>query len=246
MRVVLGLAAIVVGVGALASLTREDPVRTLGEFSTPLSGRDSNQRHNAELCSGRIDGAVIQPGETFSFNQTVGPWSRDRGYRRAPVSYSGQMIDAWGGGVCQTSSTIYNAALLAGLGIDERSPHHFAPTYVEPGRDAAVAYPNIDLKVTNPYDVPLVLHVKVEGGRIRVWFTGQVQEVLEVEVSTRIVSAFRPQNIEVGKGARRVVRNVGKPGFEVESYRRVGDSRELLAHDRYEVMNRVVEHSFAQ
>lgn len=241
MRVVLGLGAVLVGVVALFGMAQETPETVVGQYVTPLSGRDSNQRHNAMLCLQKIDGVVIGPGESFSFNKTVGPWSRDQGYRRAPVSYSGQMIDAWGGGVCQTSTTVYNAALVGGLEVLERHAHHYAPTYVEPGRDAAVAFPNIDLMVRNPYESPLTLRGRLVGDRLEVWFEGRVKEPVRGEVSVRMLAAHRPQEVMVGRGGRSVVRNIGKPGFEVEVYREAGGKTELLSQDHYAVMNRVTE-----
>ena len=245
-RILLGLGAAGIGVLALAGLSQEVPTVKIGEYSTSLNGRDSNQEHNAMLCLRKIDGTVVKAGESFSFNDTVGPWSRDRGYRRAPVSFGGQMIDAWGGGVCQSSTTIYNAALLAGMDVTERASHHYAPTYVEPGRDAAVAFPNIDLVFTNTYDVPVTIHARVEDGQIRVSITGQVKESPKCEVVTRMLAAHLPQSIEVGRGSKRIVRNVGKPGFEVESFVIRDGERTLLSRDNYEVMNRVVERSLAQ
>lgn len=242
---ILGLGAVVIGLLVLAGMSKEEPDKTLATFATSLSGRDSSQRHNAELCVRDFDGFVVGPGETFSFNKTVGPWSRDKGYRRAPTSYGGQMIDAWGGGVCQSSTTLYNAALLAGMEVSERSPHHFAPTYVEPGRDAAVAFPNIDLVFTNPYDVPVVIHAKVDSNAIRTWITGQVTKPKKVSVWTRLVAEHTPQSITVGHGDSQVIRNVGKVGFEVETYCRVDGKTRRLSQDNYDTMNRIVERSLS-
>ena len=241
MRVMLGVGALCVGAFFLTGLSQEKPVIEVGEYTTSLEGRDASQRHNATLCLDKVDGVVIPPGGMFSFNEVVGPWSRDQGYRRAPVSYSGQLIDAWGGGVCQSSTTIYNAALVAGLEVPERHAHHYAPSYVEPGRDAAVAYPNIDLKIKNPYDVPVTLNATVSNGRIIASWTGQVGQVKKSKVSVRLITAHQPQSIEVGRGGRQIVRNVGKPGFEVEVFRTVDGVQKMLSRDHYEVMNRVVE-----
>ena len=77
--------------------------------------------------------AIVLPGQVFSFNKTVGSWTADRGYVRAPVSYDGELIKSWGGGVCQTSTTIYNAALMAGLEILERHHHHWPARYAPLG-----------------------------------------------------------------------------------------------------------------
>lgn len=138
----------------------------LVEFSTSLEGRTPGQRHNALLSAKRVNGVVLPPKTTWSFNQTVGQWVRSEGYVRAPVSYGGILVPAWGGGVCQTATTLYNAALLAGLDIVERHPHTIAPSYIAAGRDAAVAQGIADLKLRNPYPFPCRVEFKETGSRL--------------------------------------------------------------------------------
>src|SRR4029079_1760520 len=121
-----------------------------------------------DLALSRLNGTVVKPGETFSFNKIVGTFSRDQGYRKAPVSYNGQLVDSWGGGVCQTSTTLYNTALLGGMTIVERNRHRFCPSYVPPGRDAAVAFNTIDLKFRNPYDFPVRIQAVDRRDRLEV------------------------------------------------------------------------------
>jgi vancomycin resistance protein YoaR len=135
----------------------------LVEFATSLEGRTPGQRHNATLAAKRIHGATLAPDTEWSFNQTIGQWVRSEGYVRAPVSYGGVLVPAWGGGVCQTSTTLYNAALLAGLEVLERHPHTIAPSYIAPGRDAAVAQGIADLKLRNPYRSRAVSSVSCAG-----------------------------------------------------------------------------------
>jgi vancomycin resistance protein YoaR len=89
-----------------------------------------SQRHNARKAALSLDNQTIAPGATFSFNKVVKSWSWDQGYVKAPVSYDGELIPAYGGGVCQASTTLYNAVLLAGLPIVERHSHVFTPHYV--------------------------------------------------------------------------------------------------------------------
>lgn len=214
--------------------------RELARYMTPLDGRDANQRHNAALCVSEIDGAVILPGETFSFNQTVGSWSRDKGYRRAPVSFGGTLVDAWGGGVCQTSTTLYNAALLAGLDVTERHRHHYAPNYVSPGRDAAVAFPNIDLKIRNPFRFPVKVVGRVTAQGVSLAILGD-GDTPAVRIEQRVMDYSAPTEYVLGAGRFGRVRNPGHAGFSVETYRVSGDTRTLLSADDYPVMNRIVE-----
>ena len=214
----------------------------LASFSTSLVGRTKAQKQNAILAFKKLNGAVIAPGETFSFNARVGTWSRDQGYRRAPVSYNGTLIASWGGGVCQTSTTLYNAALLSGMKIIERSSHRFAPDYVPPGRDAAVAFDDVDLKFSNPYS----FSVTVSGEVIDDHLTLSVLGAKQPSVQPRLVSDFKqvtaPRVFRLrGDGGTNFIKNTGKPGCEVWTYRVVGDQRELLSVDNYPVMNKVEE-----
>ena len=137
---------------------------TLGTYATSLGGRTQGQRHNAIRAATELNDAIIPPGATFSYNRRVRAWATEPGYWKAPVSYAGSMTLAVGGGVCQTSSTLYNAALLAGLEISERHPHTALPRYVPPGRDAAVAYPGIDLRLKNPHPFPVRIRFAGWGG----------------------------------------------------------------------------------
>jgi vancomycin resistance protein YoaR len=212
----------------------------IGSFATPLEGRTSSQRHNSTLALERIDGAVIKPGETFSFNKRVGTFSQDAGYRKAPVSYNGTLIDDWGGGVCQTSTTLYNAALLAGMEIEERHRHQFQPSYVPPGRDAAVAFSHIDLKFKNPYSYPVRVTARLTSGMVRIELIGAQPLSAAPQVFSDVLSSREPWSVHV-QGARNRVRNTGRAGWEVAVYRRIGNRTEMISKDTYPVMHRVYE-----
>src|SRR5687768_10708784 len=131
-RILVLALAIALGGAVAWSATHRKREFELSHFVTVMRGRTPNQAHNAALAARSIDGVWIKPGETFSFNKVVGSWSSDTGYKRAPVSYDGELVPAWGGGVCQTSSTLYNAALLAGLTVTERHRHRWLAKYVAP------------------------------------------------------------------------------------------------------------------
>jgi vancomycin resistance protein YoaR len=195
------------------------------------------------LALSRLKGAVIKPGGEFSFNRRVGTFSQDQGYRRAPVSYNGQLISDWGGGVCQTSTTLYNAALLAGMKILERHRHRFAPSYVQPGRDAAVAYTNIDLRFKNPYSYPVRIDGSVEGDVLVISLVGRRPLAEKPQVVSQIRQTQDYQTFRIGKPTgESKVRNSGKEGCEVAVYRMTGDRRELISLDTYPAMNRVVQY----
>jgi len=241
-RIVPIVVAVLAVTGGVAAIGASPHETTIGAYSTSITQRTRSQRFNARLALGRLVGAVIPAGQDFSFNGRVGTFSRDQGFRKAPVSYNGQLIDDWGGGVCQTSTTLYNAALLAGMQIIERNRHQFAPSYVPPGRDAAVAYSNIDLRFRNPYDYPVRIDGRIEGGRLMISLIGQAPLKVRPEVVSDVQSIEDPTTFEVGApNGRRRVRNTGKLGCNVAVYRITGKVRELISEDNYPAMNRVVE-----
>ena len=237
-KLVSASAVAMAGVAALMAVPGEV---TISAYSTSLAERSTSQRHNARQALHRLVGAKIGPGEEFSFNKRVGTFSKDAGYRKAPVSYKGQLIDDWGGGVCQTSTTLYNAALLSGMEIVERNRHRFQPSYVPPGRDAAVAFSNIDLRFRNPYPYPVRIDGESSGDRLVVRIVGPKREAVP-EIVSKVDDLRDPVTFRVGdEHGRRRIRNTGKEGFDVTVYRITGNRKEEITHDEYPAMNRVIE-----
>jgi len=217
--------------------------RQVAAFATGLHGRTQSQVHNLRLALAALDGQMVAPGRTFSFCRAVGPWTQDRGYRKAPVSYSGDLTLDWGGGVCQAATTLYNAALLAGLAIRERHRHYWPAAYVPPGQDAAVAYPNIDLRFRNTLHYPVRISARVEGesavvrllSRDRppaVWLDRKVLAV------TPPITVTRPRTSSSSPAVF-----LGQPGYEVALYRVSSGAnarRELISRDSYPPQNRIM------
>lgn len=144
--------------------------RTMGSFHTWFYG--SWERHqNIVMAIGSINNHVLWPDETFSFNQVVGPRTPERGYRLAPV-LGGDGL-GFGGGICQVSTTIYNAALEAGLEVTERSPHSSRVPYIAAGKDAAVVYGAQDLKFKNNYRFPVIISCSINRGKITAEIMGK-------------------------------------------------------------------------
>ena len=220
-------------------------------YATSLNGRTRNQRHNAGLAANSLNGMVIPAGAMFSFNKAVKSWSADQGYRKAPVSYDGELVPAFGGGVCQTSTTLYNAVLRAGLSIAERHHHVFAPHYVPPGCDAAVAYPSIDLRFRNPYPWPLRVQATADGDRLEVRLYGKKRPDLHAEIEPQILSHTAPARITYATsrddGSGRIfTRNPGLAGYRVVTYRIFSANgrtirREQLSDDTYPTMDRIIQ-----
>ncbi len=253
-RVAGAILALVLALGAVlvVRLSAMGPQEVeLAGYATTLVGRTPGQRHNARLAARALEGTVIAPGATWSFNRTVRSWTVDRGYVKAPVSYDGELVRAFGGGVCQTSTTFYNAALLAGLLVVERHSHVFAPSYVAPGRDAAVAQYDIDLRVRNPYPWPLRIDARVAGDRLEVRLYGRERPPMLAEVNTDVLSTTVPARLTQvidrpeGVPGRSYLRTPGATGYRVMTYRTFSEGgrvvrRELLSDDSYPAMNRMV------
>ena len=244
--------ASVVAVLALAVWAGRQPGRwqTIGAYRTGLDGRTDSQIHNVRLAVKAIDGKVLPPGAEFSFNRIVGSWSADRGYVKAPVSYDGELIPDWGGGVCQASTTLYNAALLAGLDIIERHKHQFPARYAPPGQDAAVAQLDIDLRFRNPYRWPVKLETEAEGNHVICRVLSQTALDKEISIDREIRKITMPGRVlrvkDSGQGddIRWRVVNRGAPGMEVAVYRSIADggrsTRTLISQDTYPPMNKLL------
>ena len=141
-----------------------------GWFSTDFDEGMKNRSVNLRVACGVIDGVELAPGAVFSFNEHVGLATREKGYLPAKIFVGGKETEGLGGGICQLSSTLYNAADLMGLEIVERHPHSRRVYYVEVGRDASTAYGGKDLKFRNDFDYPVRVRASAVGGKNLVWF----------------------------------------------------------------------------
>jgi len=148
----------------------EDVNRQIGYFYTWFYG--SGQRYeNISLALLSINNQIVWPGETFSFNDVVGPRTPERGYRKAPV-IGGDGL-GFGGGVCQVSTTLYNAVLDAGLEVVERHPHSSRVPYVAPGKDATVVFGALDFRFRNNTAHPVIIKAGISRGKISVQINGK-------------------------------------------------------------------------
>ncbi len=135
-------------------------------FTTSYEISAPNRCFNIEKAASAINGRVVLPGETFSFNDVVGERSEANGYKTSKVIVGGTYTDGVGGGVCQVSTTLYNALILSEIFPDEVHQHTLVPSYVKPGFDAMVSSNSADLKFTNNTNFPLYIHAATVGKRI--------------------------------------------------------------------------------
>lgn len=216
------------------------PVDTmLGTFTTAYGSSTRNRCTNIETAAAAIDGTVLAPGETFSFNKIVGPRSEDNGFRTAPVIIDGQLSEGTGGGVCQVSTTLYNAVLLSNLPIVARSHHSLPSHYVAAGRDATVSYGAIDFRFRNNMQAPIVIEAKPSNRHLTMRILGQgpapVVRIVTSDRQPRPGATITKNDPTLPKGKKIVEK--GGTGLAITVTRIIGsgpDARsEVLSHDRY-------------
>lgn len=224
----------------------------LAHFSTPILSTDPGREHNLKMGVATINNQVLEKSAIFSFNQRSGPYNEELGWRNAKKSMvvGSELIDSIGGGVCQITATLYNAALLADLDIEERHPHNLSPKYVEPGRDAAVWYEgDLDLVFRNNKNFTLIVKSWIEGKKVQVEIWGKGPEakawkaahqvklelVKEGEIPYHQVE-IKDENLAEGK---KYVEIAGTPGYNRVTLRRVVakkgkiEKNEVISVDKY-------------
>ena len=206
----------------------------VGSYTTTFGGTPG-RLHNAQLVARLIDGTLVAPGATFSFNDTTGERSADKGFQDAPVIINGELQNGIGGGVCQVSTTVFNAAFEAGLRIDRRTNHALYISHYPLGRDATVNYPDIDLRFTNDTEKWLLLRTFVGSGSLTVNLYGTpVDRRVESETTPLVVTGHVPvketEDPSLPRG-KRVVDEVGVPPRETSVHRTVYDADGTLLHD---------------
>lgn len=221
-----------------------------GMFSTRFNAENVNRTKNILLAASAIEGTLLKPGAVFSFNETTGPRTSENGYLDAPVIFKGELVPGTGGGVCQVSSTLYNAVLYANLEIVERHHHSIPSTYIDLGRDATVAGNVLDFKFRNNTDYYIYIASWVQGDRIYAAVYGpEREENLKVKIRTQIVEVIDTTTEIVTDPTLRegeeVVEREGRKGYKVKTYRQVFQGNQmvdekLISFDYYRPEKRVI------
>jgi vancomycin resistance protein YoaR len=171
--------------GRTTRVARAMGIRGLVASYETIYGGDANRVHNVQLVARLLDGHLIAPGATFSFNRTTGARTADKGFREAPVIINGELGTGLGGGVCQVSTTVFNAAYEAGLKITSRTNHALYISHYPLGRDATVDYPDVDLRFVNDTPHWLLLRTFVGSYSLTVGLYGTPQH-------RRVVTQAKP------------------------------------------------------
>lgn len=162
-----------------------------GGFYTTYASSTAERKSNIELALSKFDGLVLGAGEVLSFNETTGRRTPDNGYKSAKIITNGNFVEGNGGGVCQASTTLYNAALVAGLDIIEVNQHSLKVGYVAPSFDAMVNFGSSDLKIRNNTGRPVMFATKCDGDKCRVNVFG-VNNPYKIVRKSEVIGEIEP------------------------------------------------------
>ncbi|MBQ6979494.1 MAG: VanW family protein [Clostridia bacterium] len=220
-------------------------------FATDYSTSSPERKHNVELAVKSLNDTFVDINGEFSFNMVVGERTEKRGYQNAKIISNNKFIDGIGGGVCQVSSTLYNAILLADLKVIEVHAHSVAVSYIEPSFDAMVNYYCADLKFINTTNSPVIIKAKANGEKIVITIIGEQMDY-RIKRQNKVVERIEPTEEfiedETGEygltaGEEQIVFS-GKEGIISEGYLvRVGKNRidkTLIRKDSYKAVNKVI------
>lgn len=222
----------------------------IASFTTQFDPDDKNRSQNIILAAKSINKVLVRNGDSFSFNKYVGPRLAENGYKEAPVFVEGKLIPDWGGGVCQVSSTLYNAVLLANMAIEERTSHFRPPGYVPLGQDATVADNLLDFTFKNSTGNNIYIVSEVYDGQLSIHVLGQQSpNKPEIHIVATDKKTLEPNTIikqdpslDLGK---QVIEAEGQRGFTVSTYRIMRFNgheirREHLASDEFKPVDHVI------
>lgn len=194
----------------------------LGTYTTTVKG-SADRRSNVRLAGEKCANIIMLPGDEFSYNDTVGQRTKDAGFKEAPAYQNGETVQELGGGVCQPSSTLYNAVMCANLEITERHNHSFASTYVPLGQDATVSWKGPDFKFRNNTKYPIKITESYEGDKmvfsiLGTNVTGEYCKVTNETLSVNHYEVVQVPTFELlfGQTKRSVE---GETGYKVKTYR---------------------------
>lgn len=228
----------------------------LSSFSTKYDESNVPRSKNLKIAMSKLNGAIVMPGEVFSYNKTLGKRTIEAGYQYANGFAGGKVVPMLAGGICQISSTLYDAVLYANLNIVERHNHMFQATYVEPGKDATVVYGSLDFKFENTRKNPIMIKTKCSAGLAEIKIFGIKEEVeYDVEIVSTILSTtpykvVYKDDATLSPGKEKVAQ-YGLKGCKSITYRIVklnGQevSKEVLSTDTYSALNKIIKRGKTQ
>lgn len=214
----------------------------IGESVTGFNSQNKGRTENIKIAADAINGTILMPGEEFSFNDSTGPRSVEAGYKEATVIVDGEFTTGTGGGVCQVSTTLYQAVLKSDMEVTSRRNHGLPVGYVPMGQDATIAYGYIDFKFVNNKNFPVYIEMLVRGGEIYAKLYGKKADNIYVNLESEVLEVIEPK-MQIKKDesmylSEREIGKDGKKGYRVVTYKvylREGREikRELVSKDYY-------------
>lgn len=233
----------------ISSLKEEGIDRKIIEFNTGLGSSAAGRIYNVSSAAMAIDGMVLKPDDVFDYSKVIAKAEEKYGFREAPVILNGKLVPGIGGGICQVSSTVYNAALRTGLQIVERRNHSLPVSYLPKGQDATFAEGSINFRFKNTTGKSLIIRAFVESNTLTVKFFGTFPKNTEYSLESRTVETLPVteklvENKDIQVGAQEVLQE-GKPGYIVETYRikKINGKiveRKRISSDTYRAQNRLI------
>ena len=216
---------------------------TMGSWTSNFSTSNVPRTQNVVLSASRVNGVVLMPGESFSYDKTVGPRTAENGFKIAGVYINNKVEDGIGGGVCQTSSTLYSAVLYANLEIVSRTSHSLPVSYMPPGQDATIAAGSIDFVFRNNTEYPIKIAATIKGGSITCSIIGTPVEGQRVVINNTKTASYEPgieieTDPSIPKGFKKTVKGSG--GYAVSSSRTVYQNGEVV---KTEALTKSVYHA---
>ncbi len=222
----------------------------LGEARTHVSG-SAGRIGNVKLSAKLINGIVLNSGDTFSYNDSVGKRTEARGFKPAPAYVKGETVDEVGGGICQTSSTLYLACLLSNMEITERYAHRYVPAYIDWGMDATVSWGGPDYKFTNNTLYPVKIVTEYSKGYLTIKLLGTNIDGIRVKMTNEVLSktpweTVYQEDSTMTPGSPDVVKVSPYTGYKVKTYQTIYDKNGSVidshfeAASDYKVRNKVV------
>ncbi|MCQ5130500.1 VanW family protein [Butyricicoccus faecihominis] len=221
---------------------------TLAQTSTYLDEGNTQRTNNVRLASKAINGTILNPGDEFSYNGVVGERTEARGYKPAHAYVNGQIVDEFGGGVCQPSSTLYMAVLRADLAVTERTNHSFTVAYTPLGEDATVDFGNLDFRFKNSTDYPIKILAQQTDGQMIMTLVGTKVSDKSVKTRTEVLATYAPSTVEKKDNSMTVgqtrLDQSGITGYSTRTYKVVtenGKTTEVLANNSsYQKRDKIV------
>ncbi|MBP1965833.1 VanW family protein [Paenibacillus aceris] len=224
------------------TLKKQGIDRKISEFTTTFPASGEGRIHNIRSTAASIQDLLMAPGETFDYSKIIAKTETQFGYKEAPVILNGKLVPGIGGGICQVSTTLYNAVLRSGLAIVERRNHSLPVSYVTLGQDATFASGYINFKFRNNTDSYLLIRTVTTDRDVTVKLYGNMSPSITYDIESNVVETIQPptkylHNASLAPGVTRPI-STGKAGYKVETYRIKREngifvSKELISKDQY-------------